>query len=681
MEKHHQYGRWPFGAAAAGLAVTAVVAAVAGAFWLSFSAVAAAAISVVAASRSNSRPTRGLVDPQVLDAMPLGVALCDEELRPCYANPALLEMMGAPGASAALRVGIQDSKLFSQPAAREALLYVRRELRPVSFEAAWTTYWGRPVEMRVHLAPTLGKRGRLVGGQAVFEDIAERNQASRLREENDARLRELADHLSTGIFLADGTGEKLLYANRTLEQIVGITASEADYRAERFIEKVHPDDRASVERSIADPLAEASRDFECRICSSSDSEKVVRVRSFPVCDERGEVIRIAGSLEDITEVRRLHDRLLHSQKMEAVGTLAAGVAHDFNNVLTVISGYAELLRTRDVEVGSTRRAAAEIQTATERASTLIRQMLAFRAQHVGHPQAIDLGREVLDMSNVLRRLMGGENEVAISVPDEAAWILGDHGQIEQLILNLIFNARDAMPNGGRVEIDVRIRRGATAVPSSPRVTLTIRDDGVGMDEEVRRRTFDPFFTTKDPGAGSGLGLFAVFGIVRQMSGEITVESAPGAGTAFEIDFPYRVPQSTPAESVPTRASPVSTLTILLVEDETRVRELAGEALRTAGYRVVEASDGVEALERLAEVGPIDLLVSDIVMPRMNGVELTRRLRAEQPDVPVVLVSGYPDRLGGADATPIPACSYLPKPFRPSELLEMVAKAAAVRRVE
>lgn len=659
-----------------GIAGFAAIAAASGGYlgWAFGGALLAALLAIVGWWRSERALAGRALDPAVFEGLPLGVALCDENLRPRHVNPALIDMWNAPSAEAALRGGLRDSSFFSLPVTRAALRRAVATRRAESFEAAWTTRWGRSVEMRVHFVPVLGADGRIVGGQGVFEDIAERNGALRALQENDVRFREVADHLSIGIFLIDSHGRELLYVNRALEEIMGVSVETAEHQAGRFLSVVHPEDLGPLREILEHLVERPSHDLDFRVTTSSGGERVVRIRSFAVRDVDGALSRVAGLLEDVTEVRDLQSQLLHSQKMEAVGTLAAGVAHDFNNVLTVISGYAELLRTREVQEEPTRRAASEIQIATERASALIRQMLAFRANRGTHRHAIDLGREVAEMSNVFRRLMGSGIDVVLDIASTPTWVLGDSGQLEQLLLNLMFNARDAMEEGGRVEISVAVVETA---PGTERVRLRVSDTGAGMDEEVKRRTFDPFFTTKDPGAGSGLGLFAVFGIVRQMRGEIRLESTLGVGTSFEIDFPFAPPASSQdASTVTGKAIVPSQLTVLLVEDEELVRELSGSALRAAGYRVIEACDGVEALERLAEIGEIDLLVSDIVMPRMNGTELTRRLRADRPHVPVVLTSGYPDRLGRRDDEPIPSCSYLPKPFRPSELLEVVEKAAA-----
>ncbi|NNL84267.1 MAG: response regulator [Myxococcales bacterium] len=678
MEKHHHLRRRLTAAAAGTAGFVGVVAASGGFLRVAFGAALAAALFAVIGWWRTERALAGpSLDPAVFEGLPLGVALCDANLRLRHANPALIRMLNAPSEADLLEGGLRDSVFLSLPVARDAMRRAVANRRAESFEAAWTTRWGRAVDMRVHLAPVLGTDGRIVAGQAWFEDVAERNRAIRALQESDARFREVADNLSTGIFLIDAGGQKLLYVNRALEKIMGVSAETAEHRADRFLSVVHPEDRRELRTILGNLIESPTHDHEFRVTAGSGKERVVRVRSFAVRDTQGALSRVAGLLEDVTEFRNLQNQLLQSQKMEAVGTLAAGVAHDFNNVLTVISGYAELLRTREVQEEPTRRAASEIQIATERASALIRQMLAFRGNRGTHRQSIDLGKEVAAMSNVLRRLMGSEIQVILDIAATPTWVLGDPGQLEQLLLNLMFNARDALEEGGRVEISVAL---IETEPGTKRVLLRVCDDGAGMEEEVKRRTFDPFFTTKDPGAGSGLGLFAVFGIVRQMHGEIRVESAPGEGSSFEIEFPFEPPELRETDAAPGGKVVSGQLTVLLVEDELLVRELARDALRSAGYRVIEACDGVDALERLAEVGEIELLVSDIVMPRMNGTELTRRVREDYPHVPVVLTSGYPDRLGNTDAAPIPACSYLPKPFRPSELLEVVQKAAASRPV-
>jgi PAS domain S-box-containing protein len=488
VEKHHRLRRRLTAAAAGTAGFVGVVAASGGFLGVAFAgALVAALFAVIGWWRSERELAGRSLDPVVFEGLPLGVALCDDNLQLRHVNPALLRMWNAPSEEAVLRGGLRDSALLSLPVAREALRRTVANRSAESFEAAWTTRWGRSVEMRVHFVPVFGTDGHMVAGQAVFEDIAERNRAIRALQENDARFREVADNLSTGIFLIDLGGQKLLYVNRALEKIMGVSAETAEHRADRFLSVVHPEDRQKLQTILGDLGENPSHDHDFRVIVA-DKERVVRVRSFAVRDNNGALSRVAGLLEDVTEVRNLQNQLLQSQKMEAVGTLAAGVAHDFNNVLTVISGYAELLRTREVQEEPTRRAASEIQIATDRASALIRQMLAFRGYRGTNRQAIDLGREVAAMSNVLRRLMGSEIEVILDIAETQAWVLGDPGQLEQLVLNLMFNARDAMDQGGRVEISVAL---VETEPGTKRVRMRVCDNGAGMEEEVKRRTLRP----------------------------------------------------------------------------------------------------------------------------------------------------------------------------------------------
>jgi len=368
-------------------------------------------------------------------------------------------------------------------------------------------------------------------------------------------------------------------------------------------------------------------------------------------------------VEDATQRKHLEEQLRHSQKMEAVGRLAGGVAHDFNNLLTVISGYAEMIRIDPAADEKLRGHAGTIGDASERAAALTRQLLAFSRRQIVQTRVVDLNDLVVNMENMLQRLIG-ETVALRTVPHaRPAKVRVDPGQIEQVIVNLAVNARDAMPEGGSLTI---------AVGGGPagRVTLEVRDTGEGMTPEVRSHLFEPFFTTKPHGKGTGLGLSIVYGIVKQAGGAIDVETQPGSGTTFRIELPEIAGELVPAESEVTRGGGAkATETLLLVEDEEVLRKLAAEILRSNGYQVMEASSGEEAL-KICEgfSGTIPMLVTDMIMPGMNGRALADKLRATHPGMKVLYMSGYTDNLPDLKDS---ATGFLQKPFVPGVLVRRV----------
>jgi len=389
----------------------------------------------------------------------------------------------------------------------------------------------------------------------------------------------------------------------------------------------------------------------------------------------GERARTEGVL------RETETQLRQAQKMEAVGRLAGGMAHDFNNLLTVIRGYSELLLGRLGPTDAMRKDMVEVKKAADRASGLTRQLLAFSRRQFIAAKVLDLNALVANMDGMLRRLIG-EDIVELSAELDASTgaIKADPGQVEQIIMNLVVNARDAMPKGGRLTIETRnvtigeeVRLDAVGVAPGSYVLLAVRDNGHGMDAETRSHLFEPFFTTKEKGKGTGLGLSTVYGIVKQSGGSITVESAPGRGTTFRIYFP-RVEQevSGPTGSAEAMDPARGHETILLVEDEPAVRGLVHETLRLHGYKVLEARHGIEALLTSAKyVGSIHLLLTDVVMPQMSGPEVAEKILTVRPEIKVLYMSGYPDHpvfdQGGVSRE----TGFLPKPFSPPVLAQKV----------
>ena len=407
-------------------------------------------------------------------------------------------------------------------------------------------------------------------------------------------------------------------------------------------------------------------------------------------DEISEVtdafVRMRTSLENTQqEQKQLEARLRQAHKMEAVGRLAGGVAHDFNNLLTIIRGNTDLLKDREGADAFHQKCLDQIQKASGRAVSMTRQLLAFSRMQVLQPRVLELNGVVADMGKMLPRLIGEHIEFTFSPGKDLAPVKADPGQIEQVILNLAANARDAMPNGGHLSIrteNISINEAEAAkrppMTSGLYVRLSVTDTGHGMDEATKAHIFEPFFTTKEIGKGTGLGLATVYGIVKQSGGFIWVDSAIGGGTTFEIYLPQAAGKAANAEPEE-RAAPAhrGSETVLVVEDEAGVRELACQFLRVKGYDVLEAEGGVEALEVAGRhSGPIHLLLSDMVMPRMSGGELAAKLKAIRPEIRVAFMSGYSEFSRGDLGKEFPDAPVLQKPFSPASLVEIVREALA-----
>jgi signal transduction histidine kinase len=396
-------------------------------------------------------------------------------------------------------------------------------------------------------------------------------------------------------------------------------------------------------------------------------------------------IRMRASMESAQkEQKQLEERLRQAHKMEAVGRLAGGVAHDFNNLLTIIRGNSDLLIDREGSDDFHRRCLEQIQNAAGRAVSMTRQLLAFSRMQVLQPRVIELNTVVAEMGKMLPRLIGEHIEYSFSPEPKLATVKADPGQIEQVILNLAVNARDAMPEGGKLSVrtsNVSVNE-SEAVKRPPMIPgkyalLSVTDTGHGMDDATRAHIFEPFFTTKEIGKGTGLGLATVYGVVKQSGGFIWVISSPGEGTTFEIYLPQAVGVASKPEQAGPSDIPRGSETVLVVEDEAGVRELACQFLRVKGYNVIEAKDGPEALEIAGRhPGTIHLLLSDMVMPKMNGGELAGRLRGIRPDIRVAFMSGYSEFSRGDLGRGFPDAPILQKPFSPASLVEIVREGLA-----
>ena len=483
--------------------------------------------------------------------------------------------------------------------------------------------------------------------------------------------------LSEGVLATDEKG-RVSYLNPAAEAITGWPLSEAKGRPVPDILRLNgEEDGAPLEDPARRALLEGSSSGipgHGMLTARDGTEIPIDLSAAPIRDQRGALLGVLLVFRDITARRQLEERSSQSRKMDAVGRLAGEVAGDFNNLLTVITGYSELLRAELEDSNPMRRFADEIMYAAERAAGLTRQLLAFSRGPGTQPKLIDLNGLLGSMQPMLSRLVGEQIELILLKGPELGRITADPAQIEQVVMNLAENARDAMPGGGKlvletgnVDLTDPLRAKKAGVEPGSYVMLAVSDTGAGMDAEVRSHAFEPFFTTKQKGKGSGLGLSTVYGIVRQSGGQITLYSQPAAGTIVEI----YLPRTTEAVEAPHRKTAVlarGSETILLVDDEPGVRKLIAAILQAHGYTVIEAGNGASALTAFDKnAHKIDLVVTDIVMPQMNGYELAERLSEQSPAVKILFISGYRDNPIGGDqgGTPRP---FLHKPFTPDSLL-------------
>lgn len=534
------------------------------------------------------------------------------------------------------------------------------------------------VSFETHWAPLRSENGGLAGTIAVAVDVSERMRNEGAREEAETLYRSLVEQLSAVTYIAElGIEGEWLFVSPQIESLLGYTAAEWRANAANWIENIHREDRQIA--MAAEAAAEAGHPFRAEYRMYRRDGAIVWINDsgslVPGPDGRQ---LLHGVLIDVTEQKQLQVHLSHSQRMEAVGQLASGVAHDFNNLLTIIKGYSSLLIDRILDETDAH-AAREIQQAAERAAELTHQLLAFSRKQTLQPRILDLNKIVHGLEMMLRRVLTENVELCIRTAPDPGLVKADPVQMEQVLINLVMNARDAMPKGGRLTIATAPREvasdcgeGESLMRAGSYVTLSVSDTGMGMDADTRARIFEPFFTTKEIGKGTGLGLSTVYGIIKQSNGHIEVESEPGKGARFRVSLP-RVEQevAAPRKATMTEAHKRGTGTILLAEDEPLLRELGETILTQAGYRVLTAPNAEALRKFVAEHGgKIDLLLTDVVMPGMSGPELVRLVRARWPKVRVLYMSGYADdEIEDLDRD----AGFLQKPFSPSELTAKIAE--------
>ncbi|MGN6392955.1 MAG: PAS domain S-box protein [Gemmatimonadales bacterium] len=496
-------------------------------------------------------------------------------------------------------------------------------------------------------APVVDEAGGLIGVCLNARDVSERRQAEQALRESEARYRDLFDNASDLVCSTtlDGT---FLYVNPAWHEALGHT--DESLARLTFLDLVHPDSRERYREVLTRTAAgETLGHVDLVLLTSAGAS--LTVEGNISCTADGVPVRVRGIYRDVTERKRVDEQLRRAERMQAAGRLAGGVAHEVNNMMTGVIGFSEFLM-RSLEPADPRRAeVAEIIKAGARAADVTRQLLAFTRQQFLRPEVLEVNAVVQGHEKMLRRVLGEDHRLALALDPDAGDVRADRGQLEQVLVNLMLNARDAMPARGSVTVatlpvtlDDAYAAGhdGVQIPRGAYVQLALSDTGVGMDRETQARIFEPFFTTKPVGQGTGLGLSTVYGIVKQSDGFVWVYSEPGLGTTFKIYLPrVGAEHALPPHAERRPAARGGSETILIVEDEDMVRALTIRSLRDHGYRVLEARHGLEALHQLElNANGVDLVISDVVMPELGGRELAQRIAALRPSLPVLFISGY-----------------------------------------
>ncbi len=514
----------------------------------------------------------------------------------------------------------------------------------------------------------------------IFADITKRKKSEEALKQSEMQLAESQRIAHLGNWFWDIQTNIIHWSDETY-RIFGLIPNESPITNQNFLNFVHPYDSQTLQNAVKNALDnKSSYKLDHRIIRKDGETRFVHEEAEVIFDYDNNPIKMVGTVQDITERKHLEDQLFQSQKMEAIGHLAGGVAHDFNNILMVISGYVSfIIEKEDIDAGI-RGDAIEIRTAAERAESLTRQLLAFSRKQVMQSKVINLNKLVINLEKMLRRLIGEDVQLTTHLSPELGQIFADPGQIEQVIMNLAINARDAMPNGGvlvietsNVYLDQTYAKIHPDIQPGNFIMLAISDTGQGMTHEIQEKIFNPFFTTKEKGKGTGLGLATVYGIVKQSGGNIWVYSEPGKGATFKVYF-RQTDKSVEsyAKDINISGSSQVSETILVVEDETGVRKIVIRLLEKLGYKILESSNGEEAiLECEKHQGKIDLLLTDVIMPKMSGKELSGIISAKYPNIKTLFMSGYTDNIIVHHGVLDEGFELIQKPIAPEELSRKV----------
>ena len=516
--------------------------------------------------------------------------------------------------------------------------------------------------------------------QGATVDITDKKQAEDALRESEQKYRHLIQASNDGIYLL--YNRRFEVVNQKFLKMFNITLAEVEHPDFDFIHLVAPQSRSLIEdrirRAARGEKLDPNYDFTALVKGVGEIEVETSVTYIPYQDG----IAVQGIVRDISERKRLEEQLLQAQKLESIGRLAGGIAHDFNNLLTSIIGYVGLLQMRMEGEDPNHEYIRQIQKAADRASTLIQQLLAFSRKAMSQPRVMDLNQVIDNFKKMLQRVLGEDIELRFIPGKNLYAIEADPIQIEQIIMNLAINSRDAMPQGGKLTIETKNKKlRPEYVRKYPELNpgdytqIMFSDNGSGMDEEILSHIFEPFFTTKEKGTGTGLGLSTVYGIVRQNGGHITLYSEVGRGTTFEIYLPRVDKPTEDVSSAPNMlVLPRGGETIQVVEDDRTVREMVVEILDQCGYKIFVAQSGEEALKGWKHIAEtIDLVITDVVMPKMSGYELAKRLKKKKPGLKIIYMSGYTLNVVSRDENLGEKVNFIQKPFSPEDLAMTVRK--------
>ncbi len=570
---------------------------------------------------------------------------------------------------AALRFGIRGASLMTLTVAVVAVSHVAHGGGPFIGATAGRTLFASACYLAVVA----------ITGLALAAAVAhEREQATAVLADREAQLRVALDAARMGIWSWSSTDNRLVWDD-TLRRLYGLAPGDTVAGYDDFLSRVHPDDRAMVDQTVRHALADGGRlDYEFRICLPDGQVRWIADKGRVVTGADGLPVGMTGACHDVTDRRTAEEQLRLAHRMESVGRLAGGVAHETNNQMSVVIGASEFVLGRSDVPPAVRADVESIRSAAQRTAAVTAQLLAFSRRQVLKPQVLDLNAVLERFQPVLRRVMGEDCTVHLLPGRDVGNIMADPGQLEQVLLNLALNARDAMPRGGALTIETAAveltertieLRHAVAVRPGRYARLAVTDSGHGMDRATLSRIFEPFFTTKGIGEGTGLGLATVYGIVKQSEGYVWAYSEPGHGATFKVYLPLTGLGPQPAEPHVERQPMASGELILVVEDEAPVRQIAARVLSEAGYRVLQAEGGRHALELVRRTEtPIDLVLTDVVMPSMSGPELAAAIAELRPGLPVLFTSGYTDAEIFRRGLLAPDAAFLSKPFTAAGLV-------------
>ena len=613
-----------------------------------------------------------------MDHAPLGFYSVDQDGRFLFANATLADLLGVE-TSDLMEEGVRLHDFLAEPPAGAAAYSVTAvDEESSKVDVALRSRRGQTVTVSILQTVMRGRDGSLWTRSLVRDLGPEQHMREALRA-SEMRFQRFFDDAPIGIALVDHE-TRLTEWNRTFTRLVGEDAGElAGQPVTSVLEENNP---GLIENRLGAVIQGAKIESPLELRIRGRRELIVSMFAQSLDGGPGEQPGLILQFIDQTEQRKLESQFARSHKMQAVGQLAGGIAHDFNNLLTAMIGFCDLLLLRHKPGDASFGDIMQIKQNANRAANLVRQLLAFSRQQTLQPKVLNITDALAELSNLLRRLIGENIELKMQHGRDLGLVKVDQGQLEQVIINMAVNARDAMPGGGRLTIATGnvtltepIRRGTEDIPPGQYVSIDVRDTGVGIPPEIIDRIFDPFFSTKEVGSGTGLGLSTVYGIVRQTGGYISVDSTLGNGATFVIYLPRHIADVAPEPPAATREA-VRDLTgvgrILLVEDEDPVRVFSARALRNKGYEVLEARSGDQALEHLAaDERGIDLLVTDVVMPKMDGPTLIRRVREMRPNIDVICISGYAEDRFRQDIDDAAAIHFLAKPFSLKQLAAKV----------